>query len=320
MTVEYDNKSVGERNMQQSLGNKTKRTNDNVSQNQNLVKRTTQIQDNELSQHSANSYHPIRSLKEPPSAPVRRIVAGLETQPESHRKIKKRLTKKDSMYYKPTETSNRIINGMMLNALPEKDRYKINVIPCNTSTLAIKQVAGRSRSVDDMDVVNNPSVESPPKVWSAVKQDISMEEIQKLAQKHLLMIAGRAKNVTRKMNKVKSAAQLSSSRVDIDIKIGYESFVSENNGKFSDYYRILNRIGEGGYGQVFKVQHKKSGLIRAMKSIHDVTLVIPRNKVDKKNQGKMLFEFQLLRTIDHPHIIRIYEVFQDEKNFYLISE
>ena len=70
-------------------------------------------------------------------------------------------------------------------------------------------------------------------------------------------IANRARNVERKQKKMKSY---------IDIKIGAESFISAKTGKFSDYYKILSRIGEGGYGQVFKVQHKKSGLVRAMKS------------------------------------------------------
>ena len=71
---------------------------------------------------------------------------------------------------------------------------------------------------------------------------------------------------------------------------------------------------------MFKVEHKNSGFIRAMKSSFFLKLVIPRNKVDKKNQGKMLFEFQLLKGIDHPNILRIYETFKDEKNFYLITE
>lgn len=48
--------------------------------------------------------------------------------------------------------------------------------------------------------------------------------------------------------------------------------------------------------------------------------MIPKAKIDKKNQGKMFFEFQLLKNIDHPHIIRIYEVYNDQKNFYLITE
>lgn len=74
---------------------------------------------------------------------------------------------------------------------------------------------------------------------------------------HLAMIAFRARTVDRKQKKTRSY---------IDVKIGADSFISEKTGKFSDYYRILSRIGEGGYGQVFKVQHKKTGLIRAMKS------------------------------------------------------
>jgi calcium-dependent protein kinase len=81
----------------------------------------------------------------------------------------------------------------------------------------------------------------------------------------------------------------------------------------------LSRIGEGGYGQVFKVQHKKTSLMRAMKS-RLLSPVIPKNKIEKKNQGKLFFEFQILKNIDHPHIIRIFEVYNDSKNFYLITE
>jgi serine/threonine protein kinase len=50
------------------------------------------------------------------------------------------------------------------------------------------------------------------------------------------------------------------------MKISPESFINERNGQFSDFYKILSSIGQGGYGQVFKVQHKNTGLIRAMKS------------------------------------------------------
>ena len=128
---------------------------------------------------------------------------------------------------------------------------------------------------------------------------------------HLAMIAFRARTVERKQKKTRSF---------VDVKIGADSFISERAGKFSDFYRILSRIGEGGYGQVFKVQHKKTGLIRAMKSRHSLKEVIAKNKIDKKNQGKLFFEYQILKNIDHPHIIRIYEVYNDQKNFYLITE
>ena len=42
--------------------------------------------------------------------------------------------------------------------------------------------------------------------------------------------------------------------------------------------------------------------------------------MEAKNQGKMIFEFQLLKNIDHPNIIRIYEIFKDTKYFYLVTE
>lgn len=56
---------------------------------------------------------------------------------------------------------------------------------------------------------------------------------------HLAMIALRARTVDRKQKKTRSF---------VDVKIGANSFISERTGKFSDFYRILSRIGEGGYG------------------------------------------------------------------------
>lgn len=48
--------------------------------------------------------------------------------------------------------------------------------------------------------------------------------------------------------------------------------------------------------------------------------MIPRNKVEKKNQGMLYFEFQLLRNLDHPHILRIYDLYKDQRYIYMITE
>lgn len=48
--------------------------------------------------------------------------------------------------------------------------------------------------------------------------------------------------------------------------------------------------------------------------------MIPRNKVEKKNQGILYFEFQLLRNLDHPHILRIYDLYKDQRYIYMITE
>lgn len=154
---------------------------------------------------------------------------------------------------------------MLTENIPEKERYKINIIPCNTANFSKRQMT-KARSADDMDML----IKDVPDVVESVSSkkidlDQGFESPDKDGQKggqmfdHLAMIANRARNVERKNKKMKSY---------IDIKIGADSFISEKAGKFSDYYKIMNRIGEGGYGQVFKVQHKITGFIRAMKSNH----------------------------------------------------
>ena len=59
--------------------------------------------------------------------------------------------------------------------------------------------------------------------------------------------------------------------------------------------------------------HKRSGVIRAMKQIK-------KTSVMKSKQGDLFNEIDLLREMDHPNIVRIYELFQDRKNYYLITE
>lgn len=34
----------------------------------------------------------------------------------------------------------------------------------------------------------------------------------------------------------------------------------------------------------------------------------------------MLQEFSILKNMDHPNIVRLFELFQDEKNYYLVTE
>lgn len=115
----------------------------------------------------------------------------------------------------------------------------------------------KARSVDDIQMNKDIEEISEPKVVSSINMDLNMQFIDKLTPQHLDMMANKNKVIQRKMTKTQSF---------INFKIGPESFISENKGKFCDYYKIINRIGQGGYGQVFKVQNRHSGLTRAMKS------------------------------------------------------
>jgi len=90
--------------------------------------------------------------------------------------------------------------------------------------------------------------------------------------------------------------------------------ICQNMQNIDIEYIILDLIGKGSYGTVFKVYHKKTGQFRAMK-------VINKENMDLQNDDKkFLKEIEILITLDHPSIIKIYEYFIDETNFYLIME
>jgi calcium-dependent protein kinase len=90
-----------------------------------------------------------------------------------------------------------------------------------------------------------------------------------------------------------------------------EKIISKNSSKLEEIYKLEHQIGEGGYGQVFLVRHKKMNMLRAMK-------IIPVNS--KNEEEKTDEEIELLRQLDHPNIVKIFEYFSDEDKYYLITE
>ena len=54
---------------------------------------------------------------------------------------------------------------------------------------------------------------------------------------------------------------------DKPIAINSQLVVSNNRENVFKQYKIIKKIGEGSYGVVWKVKHKKTNLIRAMKKI-----------------------------------------------------
>jgi len=79
------------------------------------------------------------------------------------------------------------------------------------------------------------------------------------------------------------------------------------------HYDIENILGEGAFGQVNKVIHKTTKITRAMKTISKETLI-------NENKEKLLSELNILKKLDHPNIVRIYEIYSDILNYYLIME
>jgi len=92
-------------------------------------------------------------------------------------------------------------------------------------------------------------------------------------------------------------------------------FTSERPGRITDYFDFDTKksaqMGEGSYGHVYKGKDKNTGAMRAIKSIN----------IDKVGDTKKLeAEIEVQQNLDHPNIVKLYEVFKDKQRYYLVME
>jgi calcium-dependent protein kinase len=99
-----------------------------------------------------------------------------------------------------------------------------------------------------------------------------------------------------------------------DIVINNSIIVNKAFGNPNDYYTKIEKLGSGSYGVVWKVQHNQTGLDRAMKKITKN----PNSK--KETEAEILNEIEILRKLDHPNIVKIFEFFNTTDGYFLITE
>ena len=100
---------------------------------------------------------------------------------------------------------------------------------------------------------------------------------------------------------------------DKPIAINSQLVVSNNRENVFKQYKIIKKIGEGSYGVVWKVKHKKTNLIRAMKKIKK------NNKANDETTKDIINEIELLRKLDHPNNVKKFEYFNEPDGYYLIT-
>ncbi|CAD8050516.1 unnamed protein product [Paramecium sonneborni] len=94
----------------------------------------------------------------------------------------------------------------------------------------------------------------------------------------------------------------------ISPKINKETLYSRNAFNFEFI------IGIGGFGKVWKVQHKKTGQIFAMKEMSKALIVT------KKSVHSVMNERQLLSQLKNSFIVNMNSAYQDRENLYLVMD
>eukprot|EP01069_Polyplicarium_translucidae_P002881 Polyplicarium_translucidae@DN2154_c0_g1_i1.p1 len=99
-------------------------------------------------------------------------------------------------------------------------------------------------------------------------------------------------------------------RVRRDFFIGRVSL--EKDRDITKVFKFVRKLGSGSFGEVHLVQEKSSGLVRVCKIINKDKAALPIEQIEA--------EIMVLKSLDHPGIIKIFEVYEDYNSIFIIME
>lgn len=92
-----------------------------------------------------------------------------------------------------------------------------------------------------------------------------------------------------------------------------KSRVGKDGKRMIDKYLILNSLGKGQFGEVFKAINTETNEFYAVKQVEIST--IKRNLLLKRLLNT---EIQIMKEIDHPNVLHLYEVLMTKNSYYLV--
>ena len=98
------------------------------------------------------------------------------------------------------------------------------------------------------------------------------------------------------------------------INLTNEIIVSQSKADPSLDYKKLNFLGEGSFAAVYRVQNRITDSIRAMKIINKSASCSPEDDKEIFN------EINILRTLDHPNILKIFEFYSNKESYSIVTE
>lgn len=86
------------------------------------------------------------------------------------------------------------------------------------------------------------------------------------------------------------------------------------NRKFDEMYRLKGVLGTGAFSTV------REGFHRTNSSITYAVKCINRKKLSAEDEAALLDEVSILKEMKHPHIIRLFDFFEEPNTYYLVME
>jgi len=105
---------------------------------------------------------------------------------------------------------------------------------------------------------------------------------------------------------------LRSRQTFMQYKVHSEFFVEKQSGDPWKVYEVKKKLGEGTFGITHLVKDVRSGQTRVLKTVNKANSNMEPEELEQ--------EIKNLKTLDHPHIIKIFEYYEDGVNVYLVME
>ena len=86
-----------------------------------------------------------------------------------------------------------------------------------------------------------------------------------------------------------------------------------NYRNIKETYKIEGTIGKGSFATVKKAKHRATGERFAVK-------VLSKKKMSDEDKLSMQTEIEILKSLDHPNIVQLRDVFEDERHWCLVME
>jgi calcium-dependent protein kinase len=95
------------------------------------------------------------------------------------------------------------------------------------------------------------------------------------------------------------------------VKMNIKNFAILQKKEIRATYKIKETLGQGSFGCVKRVMHRDLNEDRALK-------IIKKNTVT--SESDFANEIGMLKSIDHPNVLKYFECYMDEFNYYIVTE
>lgn len=92
-----------------------------------------------------------------------------------------------------------------------------------------------------------------------------------------------------------------------------KNFIRSKETPLDLEYKLVKKIAKAAFGEIFIVEHLETKTQRCLK-------LYEKSLMENTNQNNFEEEMNIIKTLDHPNIFKIFEFFQDEEKYYLITE